>query len=263
MQLPQNALVTQFLLQVSVSQVSETGAQRWSAWHSYNSTTAGAFPHQPSLCCSSSFEKEGTRGGMSKALMSPLYTQQIWEHFFCHRQSVQPPLVNSQVYVSAVCYVLLCELLPGMLASNTPLLYAGNGMSSHSSPTRALSHPLPGSLLLILAADSAVPPPKLLTSWAIPPLQIHEHIDPSCFTTPDFIRISLVEVRTAFEVYSIANFKAGWGKDLLEDIISSKKVRKPLSSNTLAMWLSSVIVQCDCPSSLAPGRQMGSGEDES
>lgn len=41
MQLPQNALITQFLLQVSVSQVSEIGAQRWSAWHSYNSTTAG------------------------------------------------------------------------------------------------------------------------------------------------------------------------------------------------------------------------------
>lgn len=70
-------------------------------------------------------------------------------------------------------------------------------------------------------------------------------------------------MRTAFEAYSGADFKAGWGKALLEDIISSKKIRKPLSSNALVMWLSNVTVQCDCPSSLAPGRQMGSGEDGS
>lgn len=80
-----------------------------------------------------------------------------------------------------------------------------------------------------------------------PPLQIHEHVDPSCFITPDFIRISPVKVRTAFEAYSSADFKAGWGKALLEDIISSKKIRKPLSSNALVMWLSNVTVQYDCP----------------
>lgn len=226
----------------------------------------GAFPHQPSPCCSSSFGKEGTRGGMSKALTSPLYSQQIWEPFFCHRQSVQPPLVNSHVTsmsLPALCYILLCELLPGMLASNTQVLYAGNGMSSHSPPTKTAARGHSCLFWQQIHSSAITQASNFLSNEQSPTLQIHERIDPSYFITPDFIRISLVEVRTAFEAYSSANFKAGWGKALLEDIISFKKIRKPLSSNTLAMRLSSVIVQCDCPSSLAPGRQMGSGEDES
>lgn len=45
-QLPQNALITQFLLQIGTSQVIGMGARRsWSARHEY-STAAGGISHQ-------------------------------------------------------------------------------------------------------------------------------------------------------------------------------------------------------------------------
>lgn len=164
---------------------------------------------------------------------------------------MQPPSVNSHatcMSLPAVCYVPLCELLPGVLASNTPVLYYWKWdeqplfSNQGTEPPAARGH---SCSFWQQIHGTAITRAFIFPSN--PPLQIHEHVDPSCFITPDFIRISPVKVRTVFEAYSGADFKAGWGKALLEDIISSKKIRKPLSSNALVMWLSNVTVQCDCP----------------
>lgn len=59
-----------------------------------------------------------------------------------------------------------------------------------------------------------------------------------------------------WEADSGANFKVDQGKAFPEDITCCKKIRKPVTSDLHTR-------DVNCPTSLAPVSQLGSGEDES